>query len=83
MNFKCHICDKTYKTKQSMKRHIDKKHKNHRPHVCNIAGCKKTFYYQCDLERHSQTHLKSKFICPKCEKSYDRVSQLNKHSLFC
>ena len=81
---KCHVCDKTFSTKEIRKRHIGTVHEqNNARFSCN--KCDKTFNLGFLLARHLLTHLteeekrKRNIKCHICSKSFSRPDILKKH----
>ena len=50
----CNICEKTFSSKNSVKRHIGSIHEGKKPHQCEIKSVyKRMFLYKCPLYDHS------------------------------
>ncbi|XP_071645075.1 uncharacterized protein [Temnothorax longispinosus] len=90
--FKCPKCLNVYKSKQYLNDHLLSKHKGIRKYECYI--CKKRFGHRSCLTSHHkvhplpsvllftlQSHLESKFKCPKCPNMYKSKQSLNEHLL--
>ncbi|CAF4916583.1 unnamed protein product [Pieris macdunnoughi] len=79
--FKCGFCNKTYKTRQSLKEHFRLAHSNNRySYIC--VTCGKQFTVKSSLMKHTKIHTGQKqFSCPLCPKTYTRASYLRSHSL--
>ncbi|CAK1541606.1 unnamed protein product [Leptosia nina] len=79
--FKCGFCNKTYKTRQSLKEHFRLAHSSNRyQFVC--VTCGKRFTVKSTLMKHAKTHDGQKqFACTLCPKTYTRASYLRVHNL--
>ena len=77
--FKCPTCDKRFKTKPHLKRHIDSIHLKLKPHKCDL--CNESFSEKENLQRHADgVHLKLKpHKCPECEQSFSLKRTLQRH----
>ena len=49
-DFTCDLCDRGFKSKVSLARHIEAQHSGAKQHAC--SHCDKMFAYQCSLARH-------------------------------
>lgn len=54
--FHCHICPKSFKRSEHLKRHVRSVHSNERPFACHI--CDKKFSRSDNLSQHIKTHKK-------------------------
>ncbi|CAI4035516.1 hypothetical protein SMKI_13G1650 [Saccharomyces mikatae IFO 1815] len=54
--FHCHICPKSFKRSEHLKRHVRSVHSNERPFACHI--CEKKFSRSDNLSQHIKTHKK-------------------------
>lgn len=54
--FHCHICSKSFKRSEHLKRHVRSVHSNERPFACHI--CDKKFSRSDNLSQHIKTHKK-------------------------
>lgn len=61
----CHKCGKSFKSKQNLQLHLDKKVKCDRILECN--NCKQIFQTKYNLERHLNNKIKCKKITPEIE----------------
>ncbi|XP_068222897.1 gastrula zinc finger protein XlCGF46.1-like, partial [Palaemon carinicauda] len=78
-NFKCPLCDKTFKTKQFLLGHSLRKHKiGDQKFPCPV--CSKVFQIPKDLRRHMQSHNpEGTHICLVCQKKFKVYSNLQSH----
>ncbi|CAL8114648.1 unnamed protein product [Orchesella dallaii] len=81
--FKCRICSKTLKSKQSLNRHQDT-HNVSRPRVHSCRTCKKTFFHNFHLNKHvKNVHKKIKnYWCVFCEKQFCTKDSLDRHIIY-
>ena len=49
-NPKCEICDKQFKRKDHLKRHIRAVHEKKRPHKCSVCGA--SFSHKANMKSH-------------------------------
>lgn len=77
----CTACDKTYKSRFNLKRHIEIVHLEQRPHQCSI--CSSTFTAKQTLKEHVQLHEGQKQVCLKCGWSCKQKCQLAQHLRRC
>ncbi|XP_049824031.1 zinc finger protein Xfin-like isoform X2 [Aethina tumida] len=79
--FKCSVCSKVFKSKQTLSKHSEmhgKERKSTQSKVCNF--CQKEFKKNCDLQRHLRTHTGERpFACKKCDKKFALKSTLMSH----
>ena len=74
-NYKCDFCDKTFRKKDSLKRHIKIVHEGVKNHKCDM--CEKSFFTSSFLESHKTNfHLKNK--CDICEKGFSTLRRLKR-----
>ena len=67
--FICIMCNKTFKKKSLISKHIQRHRLNagSRPFSCKV--CEKSFIYKSELARHMQVHIGSRpFSCSVCNK---------------
>ena len=69
--FNCKVCDKTLRTKEAIKSHVDKINEN-KIKVFKCESCEKEFSAKNSLkEHHKSIHLSQKnFKCEKCPKDF-------------
>jgi uncharacterized Zn-finger protein len=81
--FVCHICQKGYTRKQSLKCHILSHDKSLWLYKCTTEGCHKSFYMRSSLTDHLRTHTgKKSKVCfnEGCGKAYAAHQTRNRHS---
>ena len=75
--FPCQQCNKEFKTKQCLKRHISR-HLGVKLHVCSY--CSKRFNDKSNLKRHVVTHINlKKFLCDVCDQAFFRKEVMELH----
>ncbi|CAH0564688.1 unnamed protein product [Brassicogethes aeneus] len=78
-NFKCPICDKAFRTKQNVAKHLPINSEKW-PYKCTLGD--KSFKKQSILRKHSFIHLKDRpFKCDVCDKTYKSKESLRVHKL--
>ena len=76
--FKCEVCEKKIKTRQTLRNHMTEKHGSRFPcDICNVAN----FNSALSLKRHQNENCK--FECPTCKKIQKTKNALEKHKLLC
>lgn len=73
-------CEKIYKTKFNLRRHINSYHLHIRSHTC--ARCNKSFVSKQNMKEHEFSHTGEKpFKChePGCSRRFRQSSQLSIH----
>lgn len=78
--YKCHICQKEYKSVQNMDDHI-RQHKGDTPHACSFPGCDKAFTTPFRLHQHFRNHIQ--FRCHKCYGMFDTAVARHEHNVTC
>uniref|UniRef100_A0A7E4ZYW0 C2H2-type domain-containing protein n=2 Tax=Panagrellus redivivus TaxID=6233 RepID=A0A7E4ZYW0_PANRE len=85
----CPVCDQTFANRQSMLRHVSRKHPDHDasatkynaqndlPFQCDV--CYKSFEQKSSLQFHMKRHTGKSFECPQCQRQYAHGSELRKH----
>ena len=75
--FPCSQCNKEFKTKQCLKRHIGR-HLGVKPYACSF--CKKRFNDKTNLGRHERVHMNiRKHVCDVCPQAFFRKEEMEKH----
>lgn len=75
--FPCLQCNKEFKTKQCLKRHISR-HLGVKLHVCSY--CNKRFNDKSNMKRHVVTHINvRKFKCDVCDQAFYRKEVMELH----
>ena len=93
LQFKCRFCEKHYKVKKCLDRHVREKHFDPNKNADFIEDlgsigdikcehCDKVFKRSFCLERHVSTvhSLEKSFFCSKCEMKFTRKDSLNTHT---
>ncbi len=81
MEYKCNRdqCDKKYKSKQCLSRHLRLEHSSapkQKIYICGRVGCSKKYYSKPELNRHTKIeHLKIRYPCNFCSAKF-RVSKI-------
>ncbi|XP_069141151.1 uncharacterized protein [Argopecten irradians] len=77
--FPCTKCDKTFTTKQNMKRH-ELSHTGEKPFTCDL--CEKSFTEKKSLVIHKRTHTGEKpYVCPTCGRAFTQSVTLHTHMM--
>ena len=76
ISHKCQQCNKTFKTRNNLKNHIEEKHTN----KCN--ACDKIFKTSCDLENHIEAKHEEK-TCTYCDTICTGEKELVNHMKEC
>ena len=71
-------CQKTYKSKFNLKRHVDIVHLNVRQYKCSVCDC--TFTAKQSLKEHSSLHSSLSFRCNLCPAEFRQNCQLQQHT---
>ena len=75
--FPCLQCNKEFKTKQCLKRHISR-HLGVKLHICSY--CNKRFNDKSNMKRHAVTHINvRKFTCDVCDQTFYRKEVMELH----
>ena len=76
----CQVCEKSYKRKEHLLRHMQTSHSELRPFVCKV--CAHTFSRKDRLLRHEKIHSGvPEYKCQACDKCFVRRDSLTKHLL--
>ena len=78
--YKCHICQKEYKSAQNIDDHI-RQHKGDTPHACSFPGCDKAFTTPFRLHQHFRSHIQ--FRCHRCYGMFDTAVARHEHNVTC
>lgn len=74
--FKCYQCERTYKTKKILKKHL-LAHETAKTFACDV--CTKTFRYRYEVDVHKRTHNKPTLQCDICARMFVHKSHLTVH----
>ncbi|XP_020296096.1 zinc finger protein 2 homolog, partial [Pseudomyrmex gracilis] len=76
---KCDKCEKTYKTKQALSRHYQRRHSDsEKPYKCKV--CDKRFTTKFEVTNHEAVHSSLRpYECDKCEKTFKTKQTLSRH----
>ena len=79
LTFACDQCDKVYKTKQGLDRHVKVDHGAVKEqYVCDV--CKRSFKYRATVVEHMRMyHLERPIKCEHCDASFIKQSSLDEH----
>lgn len=80
--FACDSCTKTFRTKGSLKRHIETNHldtsQRERKFICEMCG--RSFYRKNEIITHIRIHTGEKpYACPFCPMRFLQISSLIRH----
>ena len=76
--FKCSICEKSYSSKDSQKRHEKDQHKQYKSFNCQDCG--KQFSRKFTLPAHTNNiHQGVKFKCDQCDKEFKSAGSKYTH----
>ncbi|XP_067930345.1 uncharacterized protein [Watersipora subatra] len=75
---KCGICEKTFKSMNSLKQHLQH-HSDARPHICEY--CDAGFTTSQFLKNHLKTHTQERpYVCGECDSTFARSDHLTQHA---
>ena len=78
--FKCDYCDKQFKRKFHLTRHMVAHSENPKPFTCTIENCTQRFSNKHHLTRHVKIiHDQDRYRCKLCDTRFKKKSQLQKH----
>jgi hypothetical protein len=84
MEFICKICNKNYKSYQSLWNHNHKYHDNHYPQISSSITQKTSTYSQNSSSIQSQLKDENnKLTCNCCKKVFSRIDNLKRHQIKC
>ena len=76
----CPYCQKEFREKRSMDKHIKAIHQAERPYICPIPDCPETFRNQVELKNHHNRHIKDyPFECDRCPMTFQKQDSLTTH----
>ena len=76
--FECGVCEKVFKTKYGVKRHLRDVHVSFKSLVCGVDECTAAFKYDKSLRRHKiKVHGEKELLCPVADCIY-RSKDINK-----
>ena len=81
----CQFCDKSFKTKCTLNRHLETVHLQNSDVTFECKTCRKLFRRKDKLQVHEKTHLKDKveISCEVCLKKFQSKDGLYAHSISC
>lgn len=78
--FFCEVCGKRFATASKLKYHMV--YHETPSFVCEVDGCKKSFFKSISYEIHKKVHSNQRdYACNECDKRYFTASHLKKHVL--
>jgi hypothetical protein len=84
MEFKCKICNKIYKSYQSLWNHNHKYHDNENPQISSSITQKTSIYSQNSSSIQSELKDENnKLSCICCKKVFSRIDNLKRHQIKC
>ena len=76
----CPYCNKEFREKRSLDKHIKAIHHAERPFACPIQDCNETFRNQVELKNHHNRHIKDyPFECDRCPMTFQKQDSLTTH----
>ena len=76
----CPYCQKEFREKRSMDKHIKAIHQAERPYICPIPDCAETFRNQVELKNHHNRHIKDyPYECDRCPMTFQKQDSLTTH----
>ena len=76
----CPYCNKEFREKRSLDKHIRAIHQAERPYACPIPDCHETFRNQVELKNHHNRHIKDyPFECDRCTMTFQKQDSLTTH----
>ena len=81
ISFMCENCNKIFKDKYKLKRHIERKSRCYNKEILECTKCNKTFKFYFQLRDHKCGSAKSKAVieCEKCKKGFRDNNTYKKH----
>jgi len=80
--YRCNICNKYYKTRQSLWNHNNKYHNNDNNHNTSNVTHNEGFIAKC-TSKVPQNEVKNKMSCIRCKKEFTRKDNLKRHEKTC
>ncbi|XP_063380475.1 zinc finger protein 2-like [Cydia fagiglandana] len=79
LKFECDICQKKFRLRNSILRHIRDFHQKEKNHQCKL--CNKAFFGIVSYKTHLQSHSNERhYKCKECDKAFKTMEYLRKHS---
>ena len=80
--FKCKLCDKSYKQKNTLADHMVSVHEKKRKFRCQVVGCDRAFHFKYDLSAHMRRHTGDKpYRCDQCGFRTTTANGLRTHKI--
>ncbi|XP_044263377.1 zinc finger protein OZF-like isoform X2 [Tribolium madens] len=77
----CHLCGKSFRVSNGLKRHIEAFHNGVKNFSCEV--CKRTFSARATRDEHMNIHTNNRpFVCDICGKSFKQKASLYVHKMF-
>ena len=81
----CQFCEKSFKTKFTLKRHLETVHLQNSDVIFECKICRKVFRRKDKLQKHEKTHLviEVEIQCDVCDKKFQSEDGLEAHKISC
>jgi hypothetical protein len=80
--YRCNICNKYYKTRQSLWNHNNRYHNNDDNHISSNVTHNEDFLKKC-TSKVPHNEAKNKMSCIRCKKEFSRKDNLKRHEKTC